>query len=284
MFDENLHFSPTMSMSVMSNAYTGPYSSPLLNKRRITRRVSTLRRGTSNVNTTPTHSDSPATHVGATTVHVRQSSSGSQGSEKKPAAQRSKSYPVDSADSGEDESSFERRASLKKKLFGGKKNKTPERSKASEKGSKSSEKGSRSSEKGSKSSEKGSSDTLTTESNDSLSSSKSMKHGQNDQTKTKRGKSAKGHDTPNGKEGKGSKRKTLMGRFCTTRPLSAVEVVDNTPKQNSHQRTRSDASVVKKNLDSGQTSPQTGIVLENSPSHSSYHTVVSVDYVPYLTA
>ena len=278
MFDENLHFSPTMSMSVMSNAYTGPYSSPLLNKRRITRRVSTLRRGTSNVNTTPTHSDSPATHVGATTVHVRQSSSGSQGSETKPAAQRSKSYPVDCADSGEDESSFERRASLKKKLFGGRgqKNKTPERSKGSEKGSKSSE-------KGSKSSEKGSSDTLTTESNDSLSSSKSVKHGQNDQTKAKRGKSAKGHDTPNGKEGKGSKKKTLMGRFCTTRPLSAVEVVDNTPKQNSHQRTRSDASVVKKNLDSGQTSPQTGIVLENSPSHSSYHTVVSVEYVPYLT-
>ena len=278
MFDENSHFSPTMSMSIIStNSYTGPYASPLLNKRRITRRVSTLRRSTTNVNATTT--DSPAsTPVGATTVHVRKSSAGSQSSETKPVAQRSKSQPADFTDSADDESSFERRASLKQKLFGGRgRNKTPEGSKSSDKGSRSSEKSSRSSEKSSKSSEKGSSDALT-QSSDSISSSKSGKQGQNDHTKSKRGKSGK--DNSNSKEGKGSKKKTLMGRFSSTRPLSAVEVVDNSPKQIVHQRTRSDASLVKKHLDAGPTSPQAGIVLENSPSHSSCHTVVSLDYVP----
>ena len=205
---------------------------------------------------TPTGSDSPATHVGATTVNVRKASSGSENTETKHAARRSKSYPADLTDSGEEESSFERQPSLRQKLFGSRGRKTPE---------------------GSKGSETCSSETLT-QSNDSLSSSKSGK--QNDSSKSKRGKSGKSHDSTNSKDGKPSKRKTLMGRFSSSRPLSVVEVTDKTPKQNVHQRTKSDASVVKKRIDIGSTSPSTqaGNGLENSPSVSSYHTVVSLNY------
>ena len=270
MFDESSHFSATMSMSVISNTtYPGPYSSPLLNKRRLTRRVSTLRRS-NNLNTPPTHSDSPATHVGATTIHVKPSTD--ENTEAKPVAKRTKSQPADLTDSGDEQSSFERRASLRQKLFGPRgRNKTPE-------GSKGSEKGSKGSEKGSKGSEKGSSDTLT-ESNDSLNSSKGGKQRQSDSTKTKGGKAGQNSESKNSKGGKPSKRRTLMGRFSSSRPLSAVDVTDNSSKQNAHQRTRSDASMVKKCLDAEPTSPtpQAGITLENSPSHAGYHTVVSLD-------
>ena len=269
-FDESSHFSSTMSMSVISSTYPGSsYASPLLNKRRITRRVSTLRRGSKdrglNVLDTPTtytdtlttYSDTPTAHVGATSVRVRKTSL--ENTEKKQGIKKSKSCPADATDSGDEPSPFERKSSFKSRLFGSRgRNKTPE---------------------GSKGTEDCSSETLN-ESNDSLSSSKSGKQGQsNDSKNSKGGKSGQNNDSTNSKGSKSSKRKTLLGRFTSSRPLSTIEVRESSSKENVHQRTKSDASVVKKCIDAGTTSPVLpqagGIVLENSPSNSGYSTVVS---------
>ncbi|XP_028391805.1 puratrophin-1-like isoform X2 [Dendronephthya gigantea] len=274
MFDESSHFSSTMSMSVISHKYPGPYASPLLNKRRITRRVSTLRRSSHDRNAlgeNKSSSDLPATHVGATTVHVRKTSADNNSEvHAKPDAKRSKSVPVETTDSGDEQGSFERKGSLRQRLFGPRgRNKIPEFSKASDSG--------------------GSSETLTKSNenldskNNSASQNAESKNSGNKLTKSRKSKSSSKHkkaaqsgEEANGKDGKSTKRKTFMGRFTSSRPLSVVEVRDNSSKQSAHHRTRSDASVVKKCLD-GETEIQsspTEIVLEGSPSSPGYHTVV----------
>ena len=268
-FDESSHFSSTMSMSVISSTYPGPsYASPLLNKRRITRRVSTLRRGskdpgmdfldapTTYTNTPTTYTDTPTTHVEATPVRVRKTSQES--TEIKQSIKKSKPCPGDATDSGDEQSPFERRASLKSRLFGSRsRNKTPD---------------------GSRGTEDCPSETPT-EINDSLHSSKSRKQGQhNDNKHSKGGRSGQNNDSTNSKAGKSSKRRTLLGRFTGTRPHSTIEVRETSSKDSAHQRTKSDASVVKKCIDAGATSPivpQPAIVLENSPSNSGYSTAVS---------
>lgn len=175
----------------------------------------------------------------------------------KQVARRSKSSP-DCVDSG-DESNFERKSSLRKKLFGLMKtsegNKSPKGTETGPKGT----------EMGHKGTETDFSEALS-HSNDSISTSKSGK--QNRKTGQNSEKNNKGD--------KSSKRRTFIERFTGSRPLSVVETSDdNSPRQSMHPRSRSDASDVKKCLEAGTGSAQTGIVLENSPTNASYHTVVS---------
>ena len=276
MFDESSHFSSTMSMSVISNKYPSPYASPLLNKRRLTRRVSTLRRGShdrSTLGEKKSPSDLPTTPVGPTTVHVRKISADNISEvHTKHDAKRSKSVPVDSTDSGDEHGSFERKGSLRQRLFGPRgRNKIPEFTKTTDSG--------------------GSSETLTKsdENLDSKSNSsaqntegkntgnKHTKSGKSLKSSSKHKKAAQSGEEANVKDRKSSKRRTFMGRLTSARPFSVVEVTENNgSKQSTHHRTRSDASVVKKCLD-GETenqNSQAGIVLESSPSSPSYHTVV----------
>lgn len=126
-FDESL-FSPTTSVSVISasSPFSSPYSSPLLNKRRLSRiRPTTLgmKRNIEETVRQPTSTTEADAGPKAPALEERVSSVNEPiveepNTELRPVTRKSKSYPSDLVRT-RDELLFERRPSLKQRFFGG---------------------------------------------------------------------------------------------------------------------------------------------------------------------
>ncbi|XP_046843410.1 pleckstrin homology domain-containing family G member 4B-like isoform X4 [Xenia sp. Carnegie-2017] len=230
LFDDSSNFSPTITMSSISSPYT-QYTSPLMDKRRFIRRVSSLRRGSTDYLASGLNYS--ATSAPARSIPFRKKST----DETKSLLKKTKSNAGDGADSGDDQN-FERRPSLKKRLFGSRGKKSVD-----------------------KAPQNGSAENIV-QNNDIPGSSKDGKPN---------------IDYNSTKAAKASKRRSFIGIFTSSRPPSVVDG-QNINDGKIHQRRQSDTSAITTQTPES-TSPtnkstKTDIVLDQSPSQSSYHTVV----------